>query len=465
MRPVRRMMGMTATLNFRTKMTDSGISVNFRGTDYPITYPEEAWKAMPADTRRAFKDNLAMAATMHLPLVFESSAASYDSGRPLLEPYFMLNFLKDIPSCTEVDMTDTAEVVRKFFNIEYRFQDQTVVYPSPEPVKSPWRALVGLSFGKDSLLTFAVAREIGLDPEAVYAVEQSMTYEEKHKTQLAIGFKKEFGKELHILKHDTGRLRDYAHLGLPKSELGWALQTTEYALDLVPFAYQYNAKYMFFGNEQSCAAIYVDPAGKWIVNPCYDQSHLWTIHIDQITQAFSGRIVRTGSLIEPLMDMMIQRTLAHRYPEMAKYQMSCFTENEQGKDYWWCHNCAVCAKMYLLCVASGINPEIIGLKQNMLRAESKPFFTLFGGRSNLPYANTDVSIDEQLFAFYAAAKKGAQGALIDEFKESEFYQEAKDREDELFKTFCSLYNPISLPKELRDKVLSIYKEELSTFEL
>jgi hypothetical protein len=464
MQPMRRLLR-DELIPIKSKLLGNGMSVNFKGSDYPIIYPDEAWKATPAETRRALKDNLAMATTMHLPMIFNASGADYDSGRPLLEPYFMLNFLKDIPSVTEADMTDTAEAIRKWYNVEYRFEDQTVVYPSPDPVKSPSRAIVGLSFGKDSLLTFAVAREIGLDPEGVYAVEQGLTYEEKHKTRLAIGFKKEFGKQLHILKHDTGKLRDYKHLGLPKSDFGWGLQSTEYALDLIPFAYLYNAKYILFGNEQSCAATYMDPPGNWLVNPCYDQSHLWTIHIDQITQTFSGRTVRTGSLIEPIMDMMIQRTLAHRYPDMAKYQMSCFTENEQGRDYHWCHNCAVCAKMYLLCVASGINPEAIGLKQNMLRAESKPFFTLFGGRSNLPYANTDISIDEQLFAFYAASKKGVQGALVDEFKQSKLYQEAKDREDELFEKFCSLYDPISLPRELRDKVLSIYKEELSTFEL
>lgn len=463
--PMKRLMRTEDLIPIKSKLLGNGMSVNFRGTDYGIVYPEEVWKATPTETRRALKDNLAMATTMHLPMIFPGSGVDYDSGRPLLEPYFMLNFWKDIPSVTEADMTDTAEAIRKWYDVEYRFEDQTVVYPSPDPVKSPSRAVVGLSFGKDSLLTFAVANEIGLDPEGVYAVEQGLTYEEKHKTNLAVGFKKEFGKQLHILKHDTGKLRDYEYLGLRESDFGWGLQSTEYALDLIPFAYFYNAKYMLFGNEQSCAATYMDPPGNWLVNPCYDQSHLWTVHIDQITQTFSGRVVRTASLIEPLMDMMIQRTLAHRYPEMAKYQMSCFTRNEEGRDYHWCHNCAVCAKMYLLCVGSGINPEAIGLKQNMLRAESKPYFTMFGGRSNLPYANTDISIDEQIFAFYCAAKKGAQGALIDEFKQSKFYQEANDREDELFEKFCSLYDPISLPRELRDKVLSIYKEELSTFEI
>jgi len=163
--------------------------------------------------------------------------------------------------------------------------------------------------------------------------------------------------------------------------------------------------------------------------------------------------------------MMIQYILVHRYPNIAKYQMSCFTENEFGVDYRWCHHCSVCAKMYLLCVGSGINPKLIGLKEDMLKKDFKGFYTLFGGKSSLTYANTGIARDEQLFAFYCATKKGVKGDLIDGFRGSHFFQEAKEREDELFKTFCTLYESISVPKQLKDDIKSIYKEELLSFEL
>jgi hypothetical protein len=180
---------------------------------------------------------------------------------------------------------------------------------------------------------------------------------------------------------------------------------------------------------------------------------------------FSGRSVKTGSIIEPLMDMMIQYILAHRYPEIAKYQMSCFTETEAGRDYHWCHNCSICAKMYLMCVGSGIDPTKIGLRINMLEREYKQFFTLFDGKSiTMTYAHTKVGRDEQLFAFYLAAKRGVKAALVEEFKTSPLLQEAKDREEELHKTFCKLHTSISVPKELRNKINSIYKEELDSFQ-
>jgi hypothetical protein len=451
-------------LQIYSKVTDTGVEISFQDIPYPIKYPTNVWKATPKDTQKALKDNLALATTMHLPLIFNSSKIIYHSGLPLLEPYFIQNFLKDIPSCTEVDGTCTDETVRKFFNTEYQFLDSNIVYPSNQTVDSPSRALVGTSFGKDSLLTYAVAEEIGLEPEMVYVIEQSMTYEQKHKTELAKRFKNEFGKELNILKHETGKFRDYPHLGVPFTELGWGLQTTEYALELIPFAYALKSKYLLFGNEQTAASSYMDSDGRWTIHPCYDQSHRWTVHIDQITQTFSGRSVNTGSLIEPLMDMMIQYILAHRYPEIAKYQMSCFTETEAGQNYHWCHECSICAKMYLMCVGSGIDPQKIGLQKNMLKPDCKRFFTLFGGKSiTMTYAHTKVSRDEQLFAFYLASKRESKGSLVEEFKASPLYQEAKEREDALYKTFCTLHSSISVPKELRTAINSIYKEELASF--
>lgn len=452
-------------LEIESELLDDGFLIKFRNKDYSVVYPSGFWEKTPLETRIALKDNLALAATMHLPIVFKEGSISYASGRPLLESYFVENFLRDIPSCTEIDLTNTAEVVRTFVETDYRYRDPVMAIPSAEPVEGAHRAIVGLSFGKDSLLTYAVAQEIGLDPEIAYFVEQSLTYEEKHKRALADQFRAEFGKSLHIVKHTTGLLRDYEHLGLPQSEFGWGLQTTEYALELIPFAYAMNGRYILFGNEQTTSAKYINPVDGWLVYPCFDQSHQWTVQIDQMTQMFSGRSIRTGSLIEPLMDMMVQRALARRYPEIAKYQMSCFTLNEEGRDYHWCHNCTVCAKMYLLCVGSGIDPAAVGFKESMLQRHHRGFFTLFGGRSELSYANTAMAHDEQLFAFYSAAKKGSREPLIEEFKDSEFYQEAVSREDELFKTFIHVYEPISIPSELRNSVISIYKEEVSSFDL
>ncbi len=451
-------------LEIHSESIERGFAVEFRKTSFPVTYPHDYWKKTPEQTRLALVDNLALATTMHFPIIFDKQEILYHSGRPLLESYFVENFIRDIPSCTDVDGTDTVEYVRRFFNTQYRFLDSTIKVPSDTPVESGFRAIIGMSFGKDSLLTYALADELEIDPEMAYFIEPSMTYEEKHKTALAKQFKKEFNKELHIINHETGKLRDYPFLGLPFSEFGWGLQSTEYALECIPLAYALQGKYILFGNEQTTSATYMDKYG-WLVNPCWDQTHNWTVHIDQMTKMFSGRSVSTGSLIEPLMDMMVQRILVHRYPDYAKYQMSCFTETEAGRDYRWCHQCAVCAKMFLLCKGGGVDPAQVGFKENMLDREHKNHFTLFGGSSSLTYLHSETAMDEQLFAFYSAARKNAKGELVEDFKASDLYNEAKNREDELFKKFITVYEPISIPADLKDRVMSILKEEIDSFEL
>src|SRR5690606_10354049 len=126
-------------------------------------------------------------------------------------------------------------------------------------------------------------------------------------------------------------------------------------------------------------------------------------HLSTMAGKFGGdRSV--NSLIEPLMDMMVQRILVKRYPQYAPYQMSCFAQTSSAANYHWCQDCAVCAKMYVLCVGGGVDPAAVGFTVDMLGAGNRRFFTLFGASSSLPYARSELALEVQLFAFYCAAK-------------------------------------------------------------
>jgi len=67
--------------------------------------------------------------------------------------------------------------------------------------------------------------------------------------------------------------------------------------------------------------------------------------------------------------------------------------------------------------------------------------------------------DEQLLAFFLAYKNGKKGELIDLFK-SLYLKEAEKREKELKEEYFGIHSTKTLPKELKDKLLNIYKEEL-----
>ncbi|MCB0337451.1 MAG: hypothetical protein KDD62_14140, partial [Bdellovibrionales bacterium] len=147
----------------------------------------------------------------------------------------------------------------------------------------------------------------------------------------------------------------------------------------------------------------------------------------------------------------------------APFQMSCFTDNEAGKDYHWCQECTVCTKMYLLCVGGGVDPKEIGLTKQLLSNEYRELYPLFGADSKFSYLRTSMARDEQLFSFYCATKLGCKEGLVLEFANSALYEEAESRFDELYKQFCSFYDPLSVPPKLLPRLKHIFNEELTSF--
>ncbi|MDF1566870.1 MAG: hypothetical protein P1P77_02495 [Spirochaetaceae bacterium] len=447
--------------------TEDGYALIFRARSYPVAYPKEVWNSVPERERDLLTDNLAYAATMHLPMKMPGlSGLSYMTTRPLFEPYFRHNMLQDIPSCCDVDGSDIGLGIERFLGLEYSFASDDIRRPGtwPLPSSRPAGAIVPLTFGKDSLLTFALAEELGLRPKGAFVDEPSFGRERHHKEILSRRMKDEFGHELVIVDHQSGMLRDSEHLGTEPDEYGWGLQSTEYALLMLPLARYWGADFILFGNEQTAAVTYRDKEDRWTVHPCYDQSHDWTRHIDAMTSQLTDPYpVRTGSLIEPLMDLMVQRILVKRYPRYAALQMSCFAEGEAGRDSRWCHECDICAKMYLMCVASGVDPSMVGFRRSMLKSSDRRFFTLLGGSSRFPYSRTSASRDEQLFAFSLAAGFGSDEALVREFRNSPLRDEALERGGELLDRFVSIHSSDTVPSAVREQTLKIFQKEIADF--
>lgn len=446
-------------LSIYSKQTPSGFEIKFRGQKYVLNYPDKIWQKYPQQAKDVLYDNLVYSETLHLPLHFKSNRITYNTSSPYLQTYFFQNMIMDLPSCADVDRTFSTELLKEYMNLKIRFKDNEIKFPNYRHESKENSSVVSFSFGKDSLLTWSVCNEIGLNPQAAYIVEPALTYEERHKDKLAVKFQKEFGVGLQKIEHSVGQLRDGHRLGVGKSEVGWGLQSTQYAIIILPIADHFQSKFILFGNEQSCGEYYTDKQG-FVCYPAYDQCHIWTKQIDSITRQLTLGGVQTMSVIEPLNDIAVVYILFKRYPDVAKYHMSCFVETETGKDHRWCRDCSVCSKMYLLIRASGFDPRTVGLDKNMLEKEMRSYYSLFGGSDVQTYALTGRGRDEQLFAFYLAWRNGDRSSLVEEF-ENRFLDEAIAREDELFKTFFGIHESITIPKRIEEKVTSIYKEVLN----
>jgi len=238
---------------------------------------------------------------------------------------------------------------------------------------------------------------------------------------------------------------------------------TEYAFLLIPFLYNYGAKYLFFGNEQSCNQTYTSKDG-YKCYPVFDQSVEWMQEINKILNIALGKKIHISSLVEPLHDMAIIKILHSRYPKFAKYQYSCFPDETAVNNFKrWCCNCSKCARLYIIFKALNINTKKLGFHNGMLSKNHMQFYSIFSSDKDLsPYDSSGVGRDEQLLAFLLATKNKVKGELIDEFKKR-FMKEVENREDELRKKFFSIHKSVTIPKKIKSKILPIYKEELSEF--
>jgi hypothetical protein len=175
--------------------------------------------------------------------------------------------------------------------------------------------------------------------------------------------------------------------------------------------------------------------------------------INRMTQDRAG----VYSIIRPLTNIAITKILNHRYPEYAKYQVSCDCLDACDEERW-CHDCNKGARLSLFMHAVKKNPKKVGFKHNLLDKKHEKHYALFKGRKVDCYEMSSEARDQQLLAFLMAYRAGVRGYLIDKFRKK-YMREAKSREKELRKKFFSVHKA-RLPPQYKKRIVSIYREEM-----
>lgn len=345
-------------------------------------------------------------------------------------------------------------------NIEFEFRDYNTKLPKKYNVKTENSSIISFTFGKDSLLTLALCQELGIKTIPVAIEEKDTPIENKERNKLIKKFFAEHRIDVLRLKNETAFLHDWKFWNVPKTDWVFGQVLTEYCLELIPLAYYYKTRYIMFGNEQSCNDFYFTDEG-FKCYPVADQSHKFMKDYDTIANMLSQNKVRCTSLVEPLNELAVIKVLHNRYPDIGKYQMSCFPDDFQGiKKTRWCQHCSKCARMFIFLKAHNTDVKKIGFNKNLLNKEFIKYYSIFGGDKNmLNYDKSEMNKQEMLFAFYLAYKNKAKGQLMNIFKEK-YLEDVKKREDELYKKFYGIHNPITIPKKLKQNIISIFKEEL-----
>lgn len=445
------------------KIIPTGINISFLRRSYDIIYPLYIWKEFPVEFRQNFADSIAYFLTMHLVLDKNSERKIvYHFPPPIIEPFFFKGMIYSLGETALIDkeVLGKTDFLIKFFynkqfNIEFSGGPRFTRFKTVNR-NSKKRAIIPFSFGKDSLLTFALAKELGIHPYPIFFREPRCPYENRHKKRLIQRFLEDFEIKVNIFPLSTGWLREV------KGDFwGWDLLLTQYTLLLLPFLFGWRAKYLFWAHEQSCNDILVDESG-FIVNPVFEQSKNWLLVTNSVMRALGCNSI-FSSLVEPLYEIAIMKILHFRYPEIGKYQMSCFAEEKPAETKRWCGVCSKCARIYIFLRALGISPKRVGFNQDMLLEKKRHLYCLFQDKDtkikDSTYDQSGLGRDEQLLAFYLAYKKGVKGGLIREF-EKKYLKEAKRREKELRAKFFGIHSSLTIPSEIKSNLFRIYREEL-----
>jgi hypothetical protein len=457
-------------LNIGYRITETGFSVKIDSKRYKLVYPGNIWSSFPSKIKRSIIDNFVFLSTFTLPVLLKKKRIIFDFNSPLLASFFIKPVLYYMPACADEYRKDTMSILRKFINSIYDFKSYNLrSYEYLPKVKN--KAIILFTFGKDSLLSYAIAEEIGLNPVAANiedpdfeyydptAKKKERTFETKHKTLLIKKFTKEFKKQIFSIKDELGEIKNSGHFGINGVEMPWASQLTEFSLLALPLNHYFKAKYLIYGNEASCSKSYMNKEGLR-TNPVFDQSFEWMLELNKMLRLITKKI-STLSLIEPIHELAVIKILHQRYPHYAKYQMSCTASMKSARYSRYCHCCSKCARIYIFLKANNIDPMSVGYKKDMLTKDKKKLFSIFGNVKDTPfgYDASGLGRDEMLLAFYLAYKNGTTGYLIDLFKKK-FLKKVEKRKKWLMREFFGIHESITLPKYLKKKVLKIYEEEL-----
>ena len=443
-------------ISYQINQNHFGIKVfdNFR---YSVKYPRFVFDNLDLKTKEVLLDNFTYCKTIPLNLISNLNLV-YQSRKPLLKDFIDYGLKKDVPRVSDITKIKSSQFLKRLNKTKIIFQNQAPALKLlPSQNCSGEKVILSLSFGKDSLLTYGLLKELGWDFHLVFVndIEKYNPNELKLKMKIIEAFSKEQNERVIVLTDDTDNIFRNKQVKNNIDELDGTNAMLSFALELIPVAYRYLAKYIIFGNEKNLDDFFVN-GEKIKTYPSYDQSSIYTKKVNRYLGDLTNNNIEIVSLIKPLYNIAEVKILYHRYLHLLKYVMSC--SSPLLRNDRWCGLCHTCIWGFLYGAAVG-NPKGIGLKENFFKKKYLNFYRLFNPNIKKIYEKPPAVRDEQLLAFYLAYKNGYKGELINLFQKL-YLKEAKNRERELRKKFFGIHSTNTLPKELKNKVLSIYQEEL-----
>lgn len=455
---------MIKLIHVETTIEERGLNIIVDGCVLPIVYPRQVWQAYPQQLKEVLRDNIALSSTFFVPQILNMQTISYDTSRPISEAFLFKNGIYDMPNSALTDGALSISYIKKFLNTVAIFNNNEILMPVADTVRhlpKQKSIVIPFTFGKDSLLTAALAQDIGIRPHLVYFVEPAHMYENQHKKRLKKLFSHQTGLVVEEVKYEPGKMR-YGWLWNKKTELGWGLQTTEYAMMTLPFLYFYEAMYIGLGNEHSCGESGLNAEGVLTHWTGYDQHPDWTSQQSLLVSLVGGASRRVVSLVEPLHEIAEVAILHRRYPEFGQFQTSCLAIGQGAEENRWCQRCEKCCAMYTFLKALGVDVKQVGFTEDLL---DKNHIKLFNNLFNSKDPSLYYAVEEEIYlAMYIARKRGCDGEVLRVFAEK-ILPKFKQSIGKCTQEFFTAHPTNNLPYDISEQLLKIYNDELDKIRL
>ncbi|MCF8051011.1 MAG: hypothetical protein K9L59_07215 [Desulfobacterales bacterium] len=404
-------------MNIRVVQTSRGFCLEVSGawTAEPLEmrFPERIWEAFPA--KEALMRELVYVLTLAPPVILDHPTVWYSTPPPRFFDLYNDSFEQAIPNFVEHVPEESSEKNLARFRAVARHFEGTAA-PSRIPPMNNWiprRAVVPFSYGKDSLLTVATLRALGVEVFPVLIDERVLPRGMALRRSLVSAFEQEHGLSCLFVENEIQLLSDWQVLGRPRSELNRVHVHFVYLLAMLPFCVYFRAPLVAFSNEHVYSLNtlhregYLHPRGVMQSPPVMRR-------LTGMLKDLSGGQLHLINPICPLGNFAIHRLLHQEFADYGGYRVSCHLELTDHAR--WCHNCYRCAQAYLFSTALGMDPAAMGFEASMLEEDKARHFALF----HRPIHPKDVcrrhTCAEEGLAFSMAARRKASDPLVKRFE-------------------------------------------------
>jgi hypothetical protein len=378
-----------------------------------IQFPEEIWESFPA--KESLRNELAYILTLVPPMILRHPTVWYSTPEPQFLDFYEECFELSIPNMVEpIPAEESEDIIIRFRSILRHFP--------MEPLRkgmdhldswNPRRVVMPFTFGKDSLLSLAILHSLGYEVIPVHIDERVLPRATAIHLNLEKQLAQEHGIFCHSVKNEIQLLSDYQVLNRPETRLHQVHIYFIYLLAMIPFCIHYRAPTIVLNNEYHNSLDHVHREG-YVCAHKVMQSHEITRRIGNMIEEFSGGQITAVTLLGGLGNFAIHRLLHEEFTNYGHYRISCHLE---VTDYSrWCHSCYRCAQAFLYFIACGRDPFSMGFEGSMLETDKKPLYSLFKESLHSKEVYHRFVREEEMLAFLMAHYRGAEGPLMDIFR-------------------------------------------------